>query len=139
MAMIDVGRLPVVAAEDHGLLVGLVRRSDLVKAYQQAVSRSLAAQQRKQVRQLRDLSGAQFVEFRVAPDAPAAGLQVREVRWPSRTILTSVRRDGEVVMPNGDTRLQPDDEVTVLAELGHIEDVETLLAGGTVHPNASGG
>jgi CIC family chloride channel protein len=139
MAMIDVGRLPVVAAEDHGLLVGVVRRSDLVKAYQQAVSRSLAAQQRKQVRQLRDLSGAQFVEFRVAPDAPAAGLQVREVRWPSRTILTSVRRDGEVVMPNGDTRLQPDDEVTVLAELGHIEDVETLLAGGTVHPNASGG
>ena len=139
MAAIDVGRLPVVSAEDHGVLVGLVRRSDLVKAYQQAVSRSLAAQQRKQVRQLRDLSGTQFVEFRIAPDAPAAGLQVREVRWPSRTILTSVRRDGEVVMPNGDTRLQPDDEVTVLADLGHIEDVETLLAGGTVHPNASGG
>jgi CIC family chloride channel protein len=138
MAAIDVGRLPVVSAEDHGVLVGLVRRSDLVKAYQQAVSRSLAAQQRTQVRQLRDLSGAQFVEFRIAPDAPAAGLQVREVTWPSRTILTSVRRDGEVVMPNGDTRLQPDDEVTVLADLGHIDDVETLLAGGTVHPNASG-
>lgn len=139
MAAIDVGRLPVVSAEDHGRLVGLVRRADLVKAYQQAVSRSLAAQQRKQVEQLRDLAGTQFVEWRITADAPAAGRQVREMSWPSRTVLTSIRRNGEVVMPNGDTRLQAGDEVTVLADLEHVDDVEALLTGGTEDPIGSRG
>jgi CIC family chloride channel protein len=139
MAAIDVGRLPVVSAEDHGRLVGLVRRADLVKAYQQAVSRSLAAQQRKQVEQLRNLAGTQFVEWRITADAPAAGRQVREMSWPSRTVLTSIRRSGEVVMPNGDTRLQADDEVTVLADLEHVDDVEALLTGGTGDPIGSRG
>lgn len=139
MAAIDVGRLPVVSAEDHGRLVGLVRRADLVKAYQQAVSRSLAAQQRKQVEQLRNLAGTQFVEWRITADAPAAGRQVREMSWPSRTVLTSIRRNGEVVMPNGDTRLQAGDEVTVLADLEHVDDVEALLTGGTGDPNGSRG
>lgn len=139
MAAIDVGRLPVVSAEDHGRLVGLVRRADLVKAYQQAVSRSLAAQQRKQVEQLRNLAGTQFVEWRITADAPAAGRQVREMSWPSRTVLTSIRRNGEVVMPNGDTRLQAGDEVTVLADLEHVDDVEALLTGGTEDPIGSRG
>jgi CIC family chloride channel protein len=139
MATIDVGRLPVVSSEDHGVLVGLVRRADLVKAYQQAVTRSLAAQQRKQVQQLRDLSGTQFVEFRVTAEAPAAGRQVRQVSWPSRTVLTSIRRNGEVVMPHGDTVLEPEDEVTVLADLEHIDDVQALLAGDAIHPTVSRG
>ena len=32
MAAIDVGRLPVVAADDHSVLVGLIRRADVVVA-----------------------------------------------------------------------------------------------------------
>jgi CIC family chloride channel protein len=137
MATIDVGRLPVVSADDHSRLVGLVRRSDVVKAYRQAVARSLAAQQRKQVRRLRDLSGTQFVELRITADAPAAGRRVREVSWPSRTILTSIRRDGEVIMPNGDTELCTNDEVTVLTDRDQIEEVRHLLGGGTRHPTVS--
>lgn len=133
MAAIDVGRLPVVSAEDHGVLVGLIRRSDLVKAYRQAVSRSLAAQQRKQTGQLRDLAGTQFVEFRVTADAPTAGKQVCEVTWPRRTILISIRRRGDAVMPNGATRLEPDDEVTALVDLEHVEEVRRLLADDDTH------
>jgi CIC family chloride channel protein len=133
MAMIDVGRLPVVSADDHGELVGLVRRSDVVKAYQQALARSVAAQQRKQLRQLRDLSGTRLVEFRITADAPTAGRRVREVSWPSRTILASIRRSGEVVMPNGDTELLIGDEVTVLTEQDHVSQVQELC-GGTADP-----
>jgi chloride channel protein, CIC family len=127
MASIDVGRLPVVSAEDHGKLVGLVRRADVVKAYQRAVTRSLGAQQRAASSQLRDLAGTQFIEVVVDPDAPAAGLEVREVSWPPRTILTSIRRHGEVVMPNGLTRLEPGDEVLALTGVDHAEQVRQLL------------
>lgn len=134
MASIDVGRLPVVASEDHGQLVGLVRRSDVVKAYQRALTRSVAAQQRKQTRQLRDLAGTQVVEFRVAADALSAGRRVRDVAWPRRTILTGVRRDGEVIMPNGDTELRADDEVTVLTDRAHVDAVQQLFAHASSRP-----
>jgi Trk K+ transport system NAD-binding subunit len=135
MASIDVGRLPVVASEDHGQLVGLVRRSDVVKAYQRALTQSVAAQQRKQIRQLRDLAGTQVVEFRVATDALAAGRRVRDVAWPRRTILTGVRRGGEVIMPNGDTVLQAEDEVTVLTDREQVDVVQQLFAHASTRPS----
>lgn len=114
MASIDVGRLPVVSSEDHGRLVGLIRRSDIVKAYQRAVTRSVGAQQRQASGKLRDLTGTRFLEVSVDPGAPVAGLEVSEVDWPPRTILTSVRRDGQVIMPHGATVLQAGDEVVAL-------------------------
>lgn len=129
MASLDVGRLPVVAADDHGQLVGLVRRSDVVKAYQRAVTRSLGAQQRQASSRLRELSGTQFVELVVDGDAPAANSAVRAVPWPARTILTSIRRDGEVILPDGDTLLLPGDEVVALTATDEAERLRALIGG----------
>lgn len=130
MAAIDVGRLPVVAADDHGALVGLVRRADVVTAYQRAVTRSLGVQQRREASRLRDLAGAQFVDLVVDADAPVAGRAVRDVEWPPRTVLTSVRRSGDLVLPNGDTVLQPGDEVVVLTGVDTADAVRELIGGG---------
>lgn len=129
MASADVGRLPVVAAHDHSQLIGLVRRADLVQAYQRALTRSLGVQHRRETSRLRDLADASFVELVVDPKAEAAGKAVRDVKWPPRTILTSVRRRGELVMPKGDTVLQPDDEVTILTGSSSSEQVRRLLVG----------
>jgi CIC family chloride channel protein len=128
LASIDVGRLPVVAEEDHGRLVGLVRRADVVKAYQRAVTRSVGAQQRAASSQLRDLTGTQLIEVIVDNGAVSAGAAVRAVPWPPRTILTSIRRRGDVVVPHGGTVLEPGDEVVVLTSADHVEVVRELLA-----------
>ena len=128
MASLDVGRVPVVSSEDHGILVGLLRRSDLVKAYQRAVVRNLGAQQRRQWSQLRDLGGVQFVELRVEAGAPSDGKPVKEIAWPQRTVLTSVRRDGQVVLPRGDTVLQAGDEVVVLTGRDTADEVHRLMS-----------
>jgi chloride channel protein, CIC family len=138
MAALDVGRIPVVSAEDHGRLVGLVRRSDIVTAYQRAVTRSLGAQQRRASSRLRDLAGTQFVELVVDARAPAADKQVREVDWPERTVLTSINRAGDVVMPNGDTTLQAADVVTVLTDADATEAVRRLLSAGPDAPAGDG-
>ncbi len=129
MGSLDVGRLPVVDPADHGRLVGMVRRRDLVTAYQRAVTRSLGVQRRKDQSRLRDLGGARFVELTVADRAPAAGRAVREIEWPARTVLTAVQRRGELVLPRGDTVLEPGDAVTVLADGALAEEVRTLLRG----------
>ena len=128
MATMDVGRLPVVSQQDHSRLVGMVRSVDLVKAYQRAITRSMGAQQRRQSSQLRDLVGATFVEFVLAAGAPAAGKAVRDVAWPRSTVLTAVRRSGQAIMPNGDTVLQPGDELVILTDRNATADVQALLA-----------
>lgn len=128
MAALDVGRIPVVDAEDHGRLVGLLRRSDVVQAYRRAVTRSLGSQQRQEASRLRDLAGVHFVELGVERGAPAAGRMIRDVAWPERTILTSIRRADELVMPHGDTVLEPGDEVVVLTSPDAAATVRALLS-----------
>jgi CIC family chloride channel protein len=138
MASLDIGRLPVVAAEDHSELVGLVRRADVVKAYQRALTRSLGVQQRRASSRLRNLSGTQFVELVVDARAAAAGARVRDVSWPPRTILTSVRRASEIIMPDGDTVLRAGDEVVLLTADRATTDLRRLLTGSGAEPQSGG-
>jgi CIC family chloride channel protein len=126
MASRDVGRLPVVDATT-GRVVGMLRRADVVRAYQRGISRSLGAQQRDAAGRLRDLAGVRFVEVLVDEDSPLAGAAVRDISWPERSVLTSVRRDGEVVVPTGGTVLAAGDELVVLTARG--DDVRALVRG----------
>ncbi len=136
MATIDVGRLPVVASHDHQQLVGLIRRSDLVTAYRQAVTRSLVSQQRSELRRLRDLAGTNFLEVQVTDDSPAAGRRIRSVAWPRHTLLTSVHRAGELIMPDGSTELRPGDRVSAIVDDDHVLEVRQLLTG-SADPDAT--
>jgi CIC family chloride channel protein len=129
MASLDVGRLPVVSEEDHGRLVGWLRRADIVRAYQRALHRSLGVQERQAGSRLRQLSGTQFVEATVMRDAPACGRTVREIEWPPRTLLTSIRRAGELVTPNGSTLLEAEDDVLALVDSDHVQELRNLLTG----------
>jgi chloride channel protein, CIC family len=126
MAAIDVGRIPVVSDEDRRFR-GVVRRGDVVHAYQRAITRSLSEQQQRESRRLRDLAGVRFIEYIVDTESDAAGQAVRDIPWPKRTVLTSIRRRGEVVMPTGDTVLEPGDEVVVLTALETAPEVRRLI------------
>ncbi|MEX2328265.1 MAG: chloride channel protein, partial [Nitriliruptoraceae bacterium] len=113
MASLDVGRIPVVDPRTRRVL-GMLRRADVVTAYQRGIERSVGAQQRGQAGRLRDLTGVRFVEFVLDDRAAAVGQSVAEVTWPPRTVVASVRRRGQVVVPTGDTRFEVGDELTVL-------------------------
>lgn len=128
MASLDVGRLPVIDATDRRV-VGVLRRADIVHAYQRGISRSLGAQQSAAVGRLRDLAGVGFVEVVVDDSAPIVGRQVKDIDWPTRSILTSVRRAGEVVVPTGTTQIEAGDELVVLT--GHPEAIKALAAEAT--------
>ncbi|MTV27675.1 CBS domain-containing protein [Nitriliruptoraceae bacterium ZYF776] len=126
MASLDVGRVPVVDPGSQQV-VGMLRRQDVVRAYQRGLSRGAGAQQRRAAGALRDLTGVRFVELVVGPDSPVADLEVRDVGWPERTVLTSIRRDGDVLLPTGDTSLHPGDVLVVLT--ARADEVRSLLAG----------
>jgi len=125
MASLDVGRLPVIDPATREV-VGVLRRSDVVRAYQRGISRSLGAQQRAASGRLRDLAGVGFIEIVLQPGSPMADCPVREIAWPERSVLTSVRRDGEVLVPRGDTVLEVGDELVVLT--GTPDELRDLAA-----------
>lgn len=127
MASLDVGMVPVVAQHQPHRLIGVVRRDDLVDAYRQAANRSLGTQQRREASQLRDLGGARFLELSVHADAPAAEQAVRDITWPERAVLTGVHRDGELLLPDGDTVLQADDGLVVLTDKDNTEELRRLI------------
>ena len=56
------------------------------------------------------------VEATVAPDAPVTGRVLADIRFPPETVVMAVMRDGQVLVPNGTTRLEANDAVIVLAQ-----------------------
>ncbi len=118
MAVLGVGRLPVVDDTDPSRLIGMFRREDAVQAYHQALGASTHQElQREQLRQRTD-PGAHYYEFRIPQRSIADGKALRDVAWPEGSTLVSVRRGTEVLVPTGTTILRADDVITAFGTPG---------------------
>lgn len=75
--------------------------------------------------------GAELVEFTVSEDAPIAGRTIEEASEAGLIgediLIVAIERDDTVITPKGDTRIRPDDIVTVFARRGSTEDVLQVL------------
>ncbi|MCD6289631.1 MAG: chloride channel protein [Anaerolineae bacterium] len=134
MGVRDIGRLPVVARDDPKRLLGMVRRGDIIRAYNIAISRRLELQHRMDRLRLGNVTGTQFVETEVTPSSPAAGRQIRELSLPYECVIVSVRRGRGLIIPHGDTVLQPGDRVTALVDTKYVDRVKHLLSGNATGP-----
>ncbi len=65
----------------------------------------------------------EMIEIQIAENAFAAGRRIRELNLPQSVVVTSIYRNGEVLIPRGDTLLKKGDRVAVV---GRIEDVEAI-------------
>jgi trk system potassium uptake protein TrkA len=70
-----------------------------------------------------------LVENRVDPRAGAAGKPVRELDLPHECVLTAIIREGELIIPRGETILKPDDEVLALVHISQLDWLASLLRG----------
>ena len=123
----DVGRLPVVSQEDPNKLIGLVRRNDIVRAYQRAILRRLEMQDRAEQLRLGKLTGKETVELVVEADSQIAGKAIKDLALPEHCPLVSARRGRRVIMLRGDTVLEPGDHVTAVVARPDIAAVQTCF------------
>ena len=118
MAPRDLSRLPVVERDDPRQLLGVIRRSDAVRAYDVALSRRAAMQHR--VHQVRlgafVASGVSVEEITVEAGAPCEGRRVSEVAWPRECVIATLRRGRQVLIPHGNTVLKAGDVLAVVVE-----------------------
>jgi len=117
MAPRDLSRLLVVDRDNPRVLLGVVRRNDIVRAYEVGVVRREEARRRAEaVSGVSDLR-SRFVDIMIAHNALVAGKKVAELALPRAAVLVSIRRGKELVIPHGDTLLEEGDIVTALIEL----------------------
>ncbi len=136
MAVLGVGRLPVVDEHDPTRLVGLFRREDAVRAYHEALGSSTdAGLERARLAQRVD-PGAGYYDFRIPPGSIADGRKVGEVSWPEGSTLVSVRRDRQVLVPDGSTVLLSGDVVTAFGTGASKQVMIDRLNSGADEPTA---
>ena len=66
-------------------------------------------------------------EVTLAPGSPAAGTELARLGMPREAVVVAVVRRAHVVVPRGDTILEPGDEVLVLVSPDSEDAVRSLL------------
>ncbi|NJN55000.1 MAG: CBS domain-containing protein [Anaerolineae bacterium] len=120
MSIRDIGRLPVVSRENPRQLVGMLRRSNVVKAYDLALTRQAALRHQAHEARLGIMSHVNVQEVVVGNNALCAGECMKDIAWPRDCIIASLRRGWRVIVPRGNTVLQPGDVLVVVAEPGGV-------------------
>jgi len=124
----DVGRLPVIDRDDPTRLLGMLRRGDLVHAYQRGIQKRLDVHTTSDRVRLGHLTGMEVLEFEVKPGSPIAGQAIKDAKMLPGALLVTLKRKGNVAIIHGDVALYPGDHVTVLVKRKAIEEVRKLFA-----------
>lgn len=117
MSLRDIGRLPVVARDHPRHLLGLLRRTDLVRAYDAALTQRETARHQVQQIRLDAMTGNMAVdEFIVEAGAPCDGQPIVKADFPRGCLIASLRRGRKTLVPRGDTILLAGDALAIVCE-----------------------
>lgn len=129
-AVYDYRLLPVVSRENPRQVVGILGRADILRAYNAYTLHGLETSRRVQL--LRQIARDQgvFSEFVLPRASRLAGRPLAELALPPQCLLVSVTRESKMLIPHGDTCLEPGDRLLVFCcPSRHLDEVERLLLG----------
>jgi CIC family chloride channel protein len=127
MAPRDLSRLPVVAHDDPHHLLGVVRRNDIVRAYEVGALRREQARHGAALAAGLDPDQAEVVVVALPSGSALDGCSVAEIGLPREAVLVSIRRGGRLLIPRGDTIVRDADVVTALCSSHSGSTVRSLL------------
>lgn len=126
-----VNKLPVVTRENPKHLIGIIRRRDIVKAYNVALVGRAEAKFDEDELRLRQMDGLSLQEFQISKDSHAANKSVAALapELPYDCVLVSIKRDSRHLIPHGETVLLPGDVVRVIVRQSEEEILKKCLSG----------
>jgi Trk K+ transport system NAD-binding subunit len=110
-------------------MVGMIRRQDIIRAYNHAIVKRAHHQHHAETLRLGKLDGAGFTQIDIPPDAPTVGRRISEIALPDDCLIVSVRRGRKLYIAHGNTLLQREDLVTVFAADDCLPEVRKRLTG----------
>jgi CIC family chloride channel protein len=114
MAPRGLGRMPVVSREDPYELLGLIRRQDIITAYDLALTRRANISHLTRQAQSQTKEAMEFVDVHLSAGDPVIGKTVAQLSGdlPTESVLVSITRNRRVVIPHGNTLFEAGDQVT---------------------------
>jgi NhaP-type Na+/H+ and K+/H+ antiporter len=135
----DVGRIPVVERRNPRRLLGVLRRGDIIHAYSHALLDSHQQSARLERLNLESTIGAELTELNVNLDDSAANKPLKEISIPPNSVIISIRRGQEILIPRGGTLLRAGDRVLFLARGVDRQGLRDALRGDPGSERANGG
>lgn len=112
--MLDVGQLPVVDDEDPSHVIGVLCRREIFWAYGQLAEEHKRLVDERPVALPNAKDALVQEQFTVDADAPLAFAKLRGLSCPAPSRIVMVRRAERLVIPVGDTKLEPGDVVMMV-------------------------
>jgi Trk K+ transport system NAD-binding subunit len=125
----DVGRLPVVKRGAEQELVGVVRRKDIIQAYNTAIIQRARHQSRSDRLQLGRIIDSEFIELEIPPQASVLGKRVSEIQLPDDCLIVSIQRGRKLYIAHGYSTLDAGDVLTVISSESSVDEVRKILCG----------
>ena len=133
----DLARLPVISRDGSGKLVGLISRSDILRAYDVGVVRKQRGQIVEHQVDLRQSKENGFVEFVLKEEDTCSNALIKDLSLPDTINMVSIKRSGQIIIPKGHTRIKVGDVITVYGRLKAIEGIKDFLNNCAISSNSS--
>jgi CIC family chloride channel protein len=108
-------------------LVGMISRSDILRAYDVGIVRKQRGKLEEQQTTLRSSLETGFVEFVLSEEDACCHVKVKDLPLPQQVNLVSIKREGRMIIPRGNHQLQPGDVLTIFGKLEEIDDLREFL------------
>jgi CIC family chloride channel protein len=132
IALRDVNKLPVVSRRNPKKVVGVIRRRDIVKAYNLALSRRARIEEaNNNYQSWRSIDNTEFLEIEIPSGSFAADKSLVDLsqHLPHDCVIVSIRRHGTVLIPHGNTILHPGDLVNIFLRRTNEDELRACLLG----------
>ena len=123
----DLARLPVISRDGTGRLIGLISRSDILRAYDVGIVRKQRGQIVEHQVDLRQSKENGFVEFVLKEEDTCTNALIKDLSLPDTINMVSIKRSGQIIIPKGHTRIEVGDVITVYGRLKAIEGIKDFL------------
>lgn len=123
----DIGRLPVVRTGTNDQLVGVVRRKDIIQAYNMAIIQRARHQSRAERQQLGKIIDSQFLELELSSSSPVIGKRISEINLPQDCLIVSIQRGRKLFIAHGSSQLESGDQLTLITREDLVEQVRSNL------------
>jgi CIC family chloride channel protein len=130
MAPRDLARLPVVSRSSKGKLLGLISRSDILRAYDVGIVRKQRGQLLEKHTNLRQEQHNDFTEFHLKAGHYAVGKKLRDMALSDPIIVVSIDREGVLHIPHGNACFAAGDIITLFGRKNLLESAEDQFFSG---------
>jgi len=126
------GCVPVVSESKKNVLLGVIRRIDIIRAYNKAVTNRAQDQHHQEILNIRKLDTTGLSEIIIRNSSPNVGKRIKEINIGKESLIVSIRRSGRLRIVKGETILQAGDKVTIFSEKQEFESLENSLNGNII-------